>query len=79
MRGGVAILGLLAAVAMGEVSAQDATAPALGGSAAAFEALLGGANDASVGAQLHFVRCAGTDVDQYVVLAPNDQVWTIRH
>jgi len=78
MRGGVAILGLLAALAMGQVSAQDATAPALGGSAAAFEALLGGANDASVGAQLHFVRCAGTDIDQYVLLAPNNQVWTIQ-
>src|SRR5439155_18667422 len=78
MRGGVAILGLLAALAMGEVSAQDATAPALGRSAAAFEALLGGANDASVGAQLHFVRCAGTDIDQYVLLAPNNQVWTIQ-
>jgi len=49
-----------------------------GGSAAAFEALLGGANDASVGAQLHFVRCAGTDIDQYVLLAPNNQVWTIQ-
>ena len=48
------------------------------GSTAAFEQVLGGPNDASLGAQLHYQRCAGTDVDQFVVLAPNDQVWTIQ-
>jgi hypothetical protein len=78
MRGGVAILGLVAALATGNVRAQDAMGPALGGSVAAFEGVLGGANDASVGAQMHFLRCAGTDIDQFVVLAPNDQVWTIQ-
>jgi hypothetical protein len=74
----VVILSLVAALATRGVSAQDATAPALGAPTAAFEAVLGGANDASVGAQLHFLRCAGTDIDQFVVLAPNDQVWTIQ-
>jgi len=28
--------------------------------------------------QLHFQRCVGTDVDQFVMLAPDDQVWTIQ-
>ena len=58
--------------------AQVLPGPAIGGSAAAFEQVLGGPNDASIGAQLHYQRCAGTDVDQFVVLAPNDQVWTIQ-
>jgi hypothetical protein len=40
--------------------------------------VFGGPNDASIGAILHYQRCAGTDVDQLVVLAPNDQVWTIQ-
>ena len=40
--------------------------------------MLGGPNDASIGPLLHYQRCAGTDVDQFVVLAPNDQVWTIQ-
>jgi hypothetical protein len=43
------------------------------------EQVLGGSNDASIGAQLHYQRCAGTDIDQFVVLAPGDQVWTIQH
>src|ERR1700730_6848889 len=68
----------LVALAAGDASAQDATPPALGGPAAAFEAVLGGPNDASIGAQLHFQRCAGTDIDQFVLLAPSDQVWTIQ-
>jgi hypothetical protein len=59
-------------------SAQVLDAPALGGPAAAFAQFLGGPNDASIGAQLHFKRCAGTDIDQFVLLAPNDQVWTIQ-
>jgi len=65
---------VVALVAYGQVPA----GPMLGGPAVAFELLWGGANDASVGAQLHFLRCAGTDVDQFVLLAPNDQVWTIQ-
>jgi hypothetical protein len=58
--------------------AQVLPGPALGGSPAAFEQVLGGPNDASIGAQLHYQRCAGTDIDQFVLLAPNDQVWTIQ-
>jgi hypothetical protein len=53
-------------------------APALGGPVAAFEQVLGGPNDASVGALLHYQRCAGTDLDQFVLMAPGDQVWTIQ-
>jgi hypothetical protein len=65
---------------VGSASAQVLTPPAVGGSASAFEPILGSANDATVGAQFHYLRCAGTDVDQFVVLAPNDHVWTIeRH
>ena len=52
--------------------------PSIGGTASAFENILGGPNDASVGAYLHYQRCAGTDVDQFVLMAPNDQVWTIQ-
>ena len=59
-------------------SAQVMSAPALGGSVAAFEQVLGAPNNASIGALLHFQRCAGTDVDQFVVLAPGDEVWTIQ-
>jgi hypothetical protein len=73
--GVVAFLLLLSAT---PVSAQVLSPPALGGSASAFEQILGGANSASLGAQLHFQRCAGTEIDQFVVLAPNDQVWTIQ-
>jgi hypothetical protein len=58
--------------------AQALPGPALGGSPAAFEQVWGGANDASIGTQFHYLRCAGTDIDQFVVLAPNDQVWTIQ-
>ena len=58
--------------------AQVLPAPVLGGSASAFEQVLGGANSESLGAQLHFQRCAGTAIDQYILLAPNDQVWTIQ-
>jgi hypothetical protein len=58
--------------------AQALSGPSLGATPAAFEQVLGGANDASIGAQLHYQRCAGTDIDQFVVLAPNDQVWTIQ-
>src|ERR1700736_2111117 len=59
-------------------NAQALPPPAIGGSAAAFEQIFGGANNASIGAILHYQRCAGTDVDQIVLLAPNDQVWTIQ-
>jgi hypothetical protein len=52
--------------------------PSLGSSVSAFENVLGGPNDASIGAYLHYQRCAGTDVDQFVLMAPNDQVWTIQ-
>jgi hypothetical protein len=76
MRGVMLVLVLLFAVGWRGVRAQEA--PALGGTPAAFESVLGGANDASVGAQLHFQRCAGTSIDQFVLLAPNDQVWTIQ-
>jgi hypothetical protein len=58
--------------------AQALPGPSLGGTPAAFEQLLGGANDGTIGAQLHYLRCAGTDIDQFIVLAPNDQVWTIQ-
>jgi hypothetical protein len=70
------VLVLLFAVGWRDARAQEL--PALGGTPAAFESVLGGANDASVGAQLHFQRCAGTSIDQFVLLAPNDQVWTIQ-
>ncbi len=59
-------------------AAQVLTSPSIGGSASAFEQLLGAANDASIGPQLHYLRCAGTDIDQFVVMAPDDQVWTIE-
>lgn len=72
------VVGLCAAAALGAASAQILPPPAIGGSPASFEQVLGGANDASIGAILHFQRCAGTDVDQFVLLAPNDQVWTIQ-
>jgi len=54
------------------------SAPALGGSAADFEQALGGPNDATIGPLLHLQRCAGSDVDQFILLAPGDQVWTIQ-
>lgn len=57
---------------------QVAQAPTLGAPVAAFEQVLGGPNDASIGALLHYQRCAGTQVDQFVLMAPNDQVWTIQ-
>jgi hypothetical protein len=69
---------LLMALATGGVSAQVLSAPALGGPEAAFEQVLGGPNDASIGVQYHFQRCAGTDTDQFIILAPNDQVWSIE-
>jgi hypothetical protein len=60
------------------ILAQVLSAPALGAPVASFEQVLGGANDASVGALLHYQRCAGTQVDQFVLMAPGDQVWTIQ-
>jgi hypothetical protein len=79
MRGWVLVLGAaIALLATGRVAAQVVNAPAIGGSAAAFEQMLGAANDGTIGPQLHYLRCAGTDVDQFVVMAPNDQVWTIE-
>jgi hypothetical protein len=74
----LALVATLLAGSAGPVTAQVLPGPAIGGSVAAFEQVLGGPNDASIGAQLHYQRCAGTDVDQFVVLAPNDQVWTIQ-
>jgi len=74
----LAVLAFLLVLSAAPARAQVLAPPALGGSASAFEQILGGANDGSLGAQLHFQRCAGTNVDQFVVLAPNDQVWTIQ-
>ena len=71
-------LAVLMAIAPTKLNAQVLPPPAIGGSPASFEQVFGGANDASIGALLHFQRCAGTDVDQFVLLAPNDQVWTIQ-
>jgi hypothetical protein len=68
----------LSAFAAGSANAQVLPSPTIGGSPAAFAQMLGGPNDASIGAILHFQRCAGTDLDQFVLLAPNDQVWTIQ-
>jgi hypothetical protein len=58
--------------------AQIISAPALGAPVASFEQVLGGPNDASVGPLLHYQRCAGTTVDQFVLMAPGDQVWSIQ-
>ena len=60
-------------------NAQTLPSASIGGSSSLLEQVLGGPNDASIGAQLHYQRCAGTDIDQFVVLAPGDQVWTIQH
>ncbi len=60
------------------VMAQLVAAPVLGGSVADFEQVFGAANDASIAAYVHLNRCAGTDVDQLVLMAPGDQVWTIE-
>jgi hypothetical protein len=74
----LAVLAFVLVCGAAPARAQVLAPPSLGGSPSAFEQLLGGANSGSLGAQLHFQRCAGTDIDQYVVLAPNDQVWTIQ-
>jgi hypothetical protein len=74
----VALVTMVLAGSVGPVRAQVLPGPAIGGSTSAFEQVLGGPNSASIGAQLHYQRCAGSDVDQFVVLAPNDQVWTIQ-
>jgi hypothetical protein len=72
-------MALAAALVPNAVSAQVVLpTPALGAPPQAFESVFGAANDASIGALLHFQRCAGTDIDQLVLLAPNDQVWTIQ-
>src|SRR3984893_18807534 len=68
--------GLMATAAV--LALQLLPGPAIGGSVAAFAQVLGGPNGGSVGAQLHYLRCAGTEADKFVVLAPNDQVWTIQ-
>jgi hypothetical protein len=52
--------------------------PVLGGSPAAFEQILGAPNSGTIGASLHYLRCAGSDIDQFIILAPNDQVWTVQ-
>jgi hypothetical protein len=74
----VALVATLLAYHARPVTAQVLPGPAIGGSVAAFEQVLGGPNSASIGAQLHYQRCAGADIDQFVVLAPNDQIWTIQ-
>src|SRR5712664_2028444 len=71
-------MAVLMASAQAQANAQPLPPPAIGASPATFEQVFGGANDASIGAILHFQRCAGTDIDQLVLLAPNDQVWTIQ-
>jgi hypothetical protein len=78
MRSRLALVAMLLVGDARPVMSQVLPAPAIGGSVAAFEQVLGGPNSASIGAQLHYQRCAGTDIDQFVVLAPNDQVWTIQ-
>jgi hypothetical protein len=50
----------------------------LGGTVSSFEQAFGARNDASIGAYVHLARCGGTDVDQFQLMAPNDQVWTIQ-
>jgi hypothetical protein len=70
----LALVGLQAASA----GAQVLPSVSIGGSSTTFEQVLGGPNDASIGPQLHFQRCAGSDIDQFIVLAPGDQVWTIE-
>ena len=74
------IVGVACALAASasSVRAQVLPAPTLGGPVAAFEQVLGGPNDATIGALLHYQRCAATGMDQFVLLAPNDQVWTIQ-
>jgi hypothetical protein len=80
MRVGITIgLALVALLSASAVSAQMLPSASIGGSTSAFEQVLGGPNDASIGPQLHYQRCAGTDIDQFIVLAPGDQVWTIQH
>ncbi len=74
MRHGAICLVLVVATLYGQIVVQ----PTLGADTSAFEALLGGPNDASVGPILHLSRCAGTDVDQFVLMAPNEQVWSIQ-
>jgi hypothetical protein len=69
---------VVVAVVLRSALAQELGVPTLGASPAAFEVWLGAPNDASIGAQLHYQRCAGTDVDQVVLLAPNDQVWSMQ-
>src|SRR5438067_518060 len=60
------------------VLAQIFSPPSLGSPVINFEQVLGGPNDASVGPIMHFARCAGTNVDQFVLFAPGDQVWSIQ-
>jgi hypothetical protein len=78
MQRAFAVVVTLFALATTNAGAQDMATATLGGAGSAFAQVLGGPNDASIGAQLHFRRCAGTDIDQFVLLAPNDQVWTIQ-
>jgi hypothetical protein len=74
----VALVVLVMALGTSGASAQILSPPSLGGPEAAFEQILGGPNDASVGVQYHFQRCAGTHTDQFILLAHNDQVWSIE-
>jgi hypothetical protein len=69
---------ILLAMSAASASAQAMPGPVLGGPVAPFTQVLGGPNEASIGALLHFKRCAGTQIDEYVLLAPNDRVWTIQ-
>jgi hypothetical protein len=82
MRCWTVVLGLLGGIlSVAPVSAQSTGAPstpALGGTPEAFETVLGGPSAASVGSILYFEQCAGTDLDQFVLMTSNDQVWTIE-
>lgn len=59
-------------------SAQEVQPATLGAPVSAFEQALGGPNDATIGPLMHYSRCLGTGVDQFVLMAPNDQVWSIQ-
>ena len=65
-------------LALALIVSQVLQGPSIGGSVLSFEQVFGAANDASIGALIHLGRCAGSDVDQFVLMAPGDQVWTVQ-
>jgi hypothetical protein len=71
---GIPAVALVAALLLG----QAAPVASLGGTVSDFEQVFGARNDASIGAYVHLERCAGTDVDELQLMAPNEQVWTIE-